>query len=364
MGLCVFILGHALSVESEVARLSEQRAAAKVALLRGDVQEKLRKALRRAPGGEARAYEPGELVYFWSPTGVKPGVRYRRDAGAWRGPAVVLVPDGASRYFVSWRGRCLLVAAANLKGASLEESQDDLRLREAETDLAKGYVDLAQDSPPPGEPEAPPEPVAPGLAVRRRRAGFGRRMSEARKMMQGLKSVKRILQGPMDKKVPGQRGRRLREEPPPALEPRVPEGEAQLSVDGEEIASQAEEQRLTMSKTIRRTILLIRSGRMNLLKHWFLLKIWSQMLRSPFLMIHDLDVNVSWMIFLYSFGKEDRSTWKTWMRRRSRRSRPRSSRTTSLLQCRTPASSRRKKGVTNGFLETKFVNWQDCWTFP
>ena len=232
-------LGHALSVEGEVARLSEQRAAAKVALLRGDVQEKLRKALRRAPGGQARAYEPGELVYFWSPTGSKPGVRYRRDAGAWRGPAVVLVPDGASRYFVSWRGRCLLVAAANLKGASLEESQDhDLRLREAETDLAKGYVDLSQDPPPPGEPEASLEPVAPGLVVRRRCTGFGRRMSEARKMMQGLKSVKRVLQGPLDKKVrrrlPGQRSRKPRVEPAPLPGLPVPEGEAQLPGEGAE----------------------------------------------------------------------------------------------------------------------------------
>ena len=37
---------------------------------------------------------------------------------------MVLMPDGQQKYFVSWRGRCLLVAAANLKVASLEAAND------------------------------------------------------------------------------------------------------------------------------------------------------------------------------------------------------------------------------------------------
>ena len=91
-------LGFALSIEGEVSRAAELRAASKVALLRGDVLEKIQRALRRAPAGDRRQYSPGELVYFWSPARPKDR-RYRRDLGAWRGPAVVLVPEGAERYF-------------------------------------------------------------------------------------------------------------------------------------------------------------------------------------------------------------------------------------------------------------------------
>ena len=61
-------MGQALSVEGEVARMAEMRAAAKVALLHGDIHEKLKTALRRAPGGQTREFAPGEMVFFWSPT--------------------------------------------------------------------------------------------------------------------------------------------------------------------------------------------------------------------------------------------------------------------------------------------------------
>ena len=49
-------------------------------------------------------------MYFLSPVTDAKQRRYRADAGAWRGPAVVLVPDGRQKYFISWRGCCLLVA--------------------------------------------------------------------------------------------------------------------------------------------------------------------------------------------------------------------------------------------------------------
>ena len=192
-------LGQSLAVESEVARQAEMRAAARVALLRGDVLEKLRKALRRAPSGaRTRSFVPGEFVYFWSPqTGKK--ARYRQTVGAWRGPAIVLVPEGSGRYFVSWRGRCLLLAVANMKPASLEEGQDQaLRLREAESHAEKGYIDLSQDGEPPPEPEAQFRADDSGrVRVRRVRNGMGRRMTEARRMMSGLKSVKKVLKGPL-----------------------------------------------------------------------------------------------------------------------------------------------------------------------
>ena len=207
-------LGHALSIDTEVARLAEMRAAAKVALLRGDIREKIKRALRRAPAGERRAFVPGELVYFWSPHDTKKA-RYKKDTGVWRGPAVILVPDGQERYFASWRGRCLLLGAANIKSAGREEPTEEFHLDQEE--LAKGYTDLTESPPPPaaaGEGEAPFAVQGPGLRPRRRQNGLGRTMTEARKMMAGLKSVKRLMEMPFAK----QKRRRLlglrRERPP------------------------------------------------------------------------------------------------------------------------------------------------------
>ncbi|CAE7891118.1 TY1B-ER1, partial [Symbiodinium necroappetens] len=193
-------LGHALSIDSEVARMSEMRAAAKVALLRGDIRDKIKRALRRAPAGERRAFVPGELVYFWAPKMNKG--RYRRDVGCWRGPGVVIMPDGHERYFVSWRGRCLLLSTANLKGAGYDTPADqDLRRKEVEAELEKGFLDMTDEPEPPDDQEATVVPQAPGLQPRRVPNGLGRKMTEARRMMQGLKSVKKTLGIPFDKDV-------------------------------------------------------------------------------------------------------------------------------------------------------------------
>eukprot|EP00439_Symbiodinium_sp_Y106_P070485 s391_g12.t1 len=204
-------MGFALSIEGEVARMAELRSAARVGLLKGDVVDKIKRALKRAPAGDRREYSPGELVYFWSPA--KPtDRRYRRDLGAWRGPAVVLMPDGSERYFISWRARCLLVSGANLKGATVEEaSRQDLRLGIDDMDLAKGFEDLTDQPPPPEEPEAPFSVQGPRLALRRRADGTGRRLTEARRMMAGLKAVRKTL------KMPGIHRRRR----PVSREPRA-----------------------------------------------------------------------------------------------------------------------------------------------
>ncbi|CAE7368424.1 RE2, partial [Symbiodinium sp. KB8] len=192
-------LGHALSIDSEVARMAEMRSAAKVALLRGDIREKIKRALRRAPAGERRGFAPGELVFFWSPR-IGKG-RYRRDIGCWRGPAVVILPESHERYFVSWRGRCLLLSTANLKGAGYDTpAEQDLRRKEVEAELEKGFVDMTDEPAPPEEPEATFAPQLSGLRPRRVPNGAGRRMTEARKMMQGLKSVKKSLGLPFQKK--------------------------------------------------------------------------------------------------------------------------------------------------------------------
>ena len=215
-------LGHALSIDSEVARMAEMRSAAKVALLRGDIREKIKRALRRAPAGERRAFAPGELVFFWSPR-IGKG-RYRRDVGCWRGPAVVILPESPERYFVSWRGRCLLLSTANLKGAGYDTPADqDLRRKELEAELEKGFLDMTDEPEPPNDQEATLAPQAPGLQPRRAPNGLGRRMTEARRMMQGLKSVKKTLGIPFDKvkrrRLLGARGPRRKGSARPAEQP-------------------------------------------------------------------------------------------------------------------------------------------------
>ncbi|OLQ12139.1 Transposon Ty1-DR1 Gag-Pol polyprotein [Symbiodinium microadriaticum] len=215
-------LGHALSIDSEVARMAEMRSAAKVALLRGDIREKIKRALRRAPAGERRAFAPGELVFFWSPR-IGKG-RYRRDVGCWRGPAVVILPEGHERYYVSWRGRCLLLSTANLKGAGYDTPADqDLRRKEVEAELEKGFLDLTDEPEPPDDQEATVVPQAAGLQPRRVPNGLGRKMTEARRMMQGLKSVKKTLGIPFDKvrkrRLLGARGPRRKSRAAPAEQP-------------------------------------------------------------------------------------------------------------------------------------------------
>ena len=82
-------LRDALGIEGEVGRAAEMRTMARAVFLRQDVQEKLRRALKRWPRGEERAFNPGEMIYFYSPQ--PKTARFRKDGGSWRGPAVVLI---------------------------------------------------------------------------------------------------------------------------------------------------------------------------------------------------------------------------------------------------------------------------------
>ena len=115
-------LGQALSTETEVARQAEMRALAKRSLLDQEAQEKLIGALSRKPGGQIREFLPGETIFFWVPR-VRKG-RYRHDPGEWRGPEMVTVKESHEKYFVSWRRRCLLLAATNMRGSTIEENAE------------------------------------------------------------------------------------------------------------------------------------------------------------------------------------------------------------------------------------------------
>ena len=106
-----------LSADSEVARAHKMRATARVALIRQDVRDKLRRTLLRKPPTATGPFMSGAQVYFWAPQ-LK---RYNHDSGQWRGPATVLVQEQRKRYFVSWRGRLLLLAEENMRLATPEE---------------------------------------------------------------------------------------------------------------------------------------------------------------------------------------------------------------------------------------------------
>ena len=56
---------EALGTEGEVARAHRMRLTAGKALLRSDVQEKLRRAILRRPAKGQGPFLPGAQIYFW-----------------------------------------------------------------------------------------------------------------------------------------------------------------------------------------------------------------------------------------------------------------------------------------------------------
>ena len=97
----------------------------------GDASDKVRRAmLRKAPVvlGELC---PGSRVYFWAPT-LNRG-RLRQDPERWKGPATVIAKQGASRYFVAYRAKVLLVAREQMRHAtSIENAAADRILEDLE----------------------------------------------------------------------------------------------------------------------------------------------------------------------------------------------------------------------------------------
>ena len=175
---------EALGAEGEVARAHKMRMTARMALLRSDVQEKLRRAVLRKPHKSQQEFVPGCRIYFWSPA--KAQKRYV--PGTWRGPATVLCKEATNRFFVSWRGRCLLLARENMRLATGEElalqepAATDLRelsrvLRDPEGD--RTFKDASLEKPPP----------KPKMTL-------GRLQLQVRgqEMMKGLRSAKRLIQ--------------------------------------------------------------------------------------------------------------------------------------------------------------------------
>ena len=149
-------MAQSMDVDCEMAQRSKMRNHARQVLLRDDVQQKLRRALQRRPATQDYVFVPGQVIYFYIPN-MKP--RYRQDHGRWRGPAVVIMQESHQRYYVSWRGRCLLLAAPNMRLASQEESMAHEWVKEEMEKVSgqmaeengKEFQDLSQ-SPQPAQP--------------------------------------------------------------------------------------------------------------------------------------------------------------------------------------------------------------------
>ena len=114
---------RALGQSGEVGRSAAMRHTARMAVLKLDDSDKLRRAMTRGPPdnkSHEHEYLPGTRIYFWEPSPSKG--RHRRDPGRWRGPALTIIREKHQRYFVSWHGRLLLLAAETMRPASAEES--------------------------------------------------------------------------------------------------------------------------------------------------------------------------------------------------------------------------------------------------
>ena len=183
---------QSLDMDASMLQRSKCRHVARQVMLREDVQQKLRRAVQRKPATQDREYLPGEVVYFYAPHPTK--ARYRKDHGRWRGPAVVLLRESPQRYFVSWRGRCLLLAAPNMRLASLEEvgsqtviTEEMQKMLDESQDQdrwdTKEFEDLSQLTPPSLPPRLSKRPLSA--------AGDEQ---EAKKMMAGLRSMKKLMQ--------------------------------------------------------------------------------------------------------------------------------------------------------------------------
>ena len=201
----VTTLGQALSLDGQVAKQAEMRAAAKRSLLHQDAQQKLKNALQRQPRGVDRTYLPGEKIYFWVP-GNKP-TRYRRDPGVWRGPGIIVAQESSQKYFVSWRGRCLLLAATNLRPATVAEAEDVDKTAEELHEMEKAWQMKREAEEIPRRPrEAKKDAEKRGWktdGVARKLGRFGRSAIESRRMMKGLKSVREVLKMPKNRRVRG-----------------------------------------------------------------------------------------------------------------------------------------------------------------
>ena len=150
------------------------RITAKVALVKQDVREKVRRAILRKPHTSEGPFLPGTRVYFWVPSTTKGRYRKRRPVAR----TFNSHHQGTrQRYFISWRGRLLLLAEENLRLATREELALTEEVKDEMVDLgdvlrdparSNIYEDLRQKPPPPRQ--RPPRRKREGPAALEQRS--------------------------------------------------------------------------------------------------------------------------------------------------------------------------------------------------
>ncbi|CAE7252997.1 RE1 [Symbiodinium sp. CCMP2592] len=115
------------------------RTAAKMAFFRTQADSKFRKALIQRSRIKRGGYAVGELVSFYRIEKVA------TKRGSWRGPGTIIGSEGGN-WWVSFGGRCHLVAEEHLRPSTPEEVGDILSTKVARDDLEK-LLNLDPDDP-------------------------------------------------------------------------------------------------------------------------------------------------------------------------------------------------------------------------
>ena len=146
-----------MSSDSRRQREVSIRTAAKMAFFRTQLDSKFRKALIQRSRVKRGGYAVGEMVSFYRMEKVA------TKRGSWRGPGTIVGTEGGN-WWVSFGGRCHLVAEEHLRPSSPEEVGDILSSKIARDDLEK-LLNLDPDDPSTyeqvDEPEPPEEAPSP-----------------------------------------------------------------------------------------------------------------------------------------------------------------------------------------------------------
>ena len=121
-----------LTADRKRQREMAVRAAARVASFRSQVDVKLRKGLIQKARVKRGEYAIGEMVCFYRLD--KAGTTSKR--GRWRGPGLILGQEGGN-WWISYAGRCHLVAEEHMRPSTAEELGDLFASRVARSDLEK-----------------------------------------------------------------------------------------------------------------------------------------------------------------------------------------------------------------------------------
>ena len=121
-----------LTADRKRQREMAVRTAARVAFFRSQVDVKLRKGLIQKARVKRGEYAIGEMVCFYRLD--KAGTTSKR--GRWRGPGLILGQEGGN-WWISYAGRCHLVAEEHMRPSTAEELGDLFASRVARSDLEK-----------------------------------------------------------------------------------------------------------------------------------------------------------------------------------------------------------------------------------